>query len=131
MWAGFFVGDADTPTTVKEGGEEQGRDAEVGELRKNLLRRIGTVVAPDAGVIPADDEGSTAEILPHDGMEDGVAGPSIPDLAVQGSQHRALPLIVMTHQRVIRPGNDLVFEFARLLAPDHGINDDAVHSRHR
>src|SRR5882724_11165604 len=123
----LVVGHTGAAPTVKEGGEKERYDAEVGKVVEDLLRGVRSIVVSYPGMVPADNEMGAAEVLPHDGVEDCFPRAGITHLSVERGQHGALAQIIMLHECVVGAENHLVLEIASLLAADDGINENTVH----
>src|SRR5262245_46811222 len=58
----LVVGYTGAAPTVKEGGEEERDDAEVGKVVEDLLRCVRSIIVSYPGMVTADNEMSAAEI---------------------------------------------------------------------
>src|SRR3989338_3826797 len=77
--ASLVAGHAAAMLAEEDAVEEQRPNPEVRhrELPEDFLRFKGAVILADPGVVASDDEMGASVVLPHQGMEDGLARPRV------------------------------------------------------
>src|SRR5215813_7833773 len=71
------------------------------KLGKDILRIVGTIIVADASMVTPYDEVRTTIVLPHQGVENGLAWSSITHCSGENPEDYAISRIIVLQQNLI------------------------------